>query len=85
MEGVGPPREWIGREVRVILQDRIPDSAGRAGPEFDAISGVLVDANEFGTTVEQAQSVRLVGVVAEEADRSLRFIPWTAIRGIQLH
>ena len=66
------PQEWISREVRVVFQGRIPEKPGRVGgPAFDSNSGTLVDANE-------------TGVALELADRSISFIPWTAIRRVAL-
>jgi hypothetical protein len=53
VEGLGPPQEWIGREVRVILQGTVPDRTGRGGAEFDSIYGVLEGANGIGITVEE--------------------------------
>ena len=83
MEGLGPPQEWVGREVRVILQGRVPDRTGRGGAEFDSVYGVLEGANEIGITVEEVQSLGLHEVGAEEDVHTLSFIPWAAIRRIR--
>jgi len=67
-----PPHEWVGREVNVVFQGRMPDKPGHAGgPAFDSNAGKLADAHDLGVTLELG-------------DGTMTFIPWTAIRRVTL-
>jgi hypothetical protein len=76
MEGLGGPETWLGQKVHFDLQERIPPQQGRAGPNFDTVSGRLIDVGQFGATLETQPSPGL--------EHSTDFYPWNAIRRIRL-
>jgi hypothetical protein len=75
---------WVGHEVRVTLQGRISDRSGHPGPDFESIDGVLVEGNDIGAAIERSATEYLGDVVPEEPTPGILFIPWTAIREIEL-
>lgn len=76
--GLGPPKGWVGRPVRLTFRDRLPEGPdGRGDAHFESIHGVLRDANELGATLERVDE-------EEEKEPTFSFIPWAAIRGIRL-
>jgi hypothetical protein len=84
MEGKEWLLSWVGHEVRVTLQGRISDRSARSGTDFESIDGVLVEGNDIGAAIERSATEYLGDVVPEEPTPGILFIPWTAIREIEL-
>ena len=84
MEGKEWLLSWVRHEVRVTLQGRISDRSGHPGPDFESIDGVLVEGNDVGAAIDRGATEYPGDVVPEEPTPGILFIPWTAIREIEL-